>query len=66
VRGEKLFPPDEFAPIIGGVIHNLRGALDLAVAVIMRNAGLPFSDKNVQFPTAARLFTISGVISGSP
>jgi hypothetical protein len=50
VRGEEVFPHDEFAPIIGDVIHNLRDALDLAVSVIMRNAGE--SDEHVMFPTA--------------
>jgi hypothetical protein len=50
VRGKEVFPHDEFAPIIGDVIHNLRDALDLAVAVIMRNAGEP--DEHVYFPTA--------------
>ena len=50
VHGEDLFPHDEFAPIIGDVIHNLRDALDLAVSVIMRNA--QESDDNVYFPTA--------------
>ena len=48
-QGEEVFPHDEFAPIIGDVIHNLRDALDLAVSVIMRNAGR--SDRGVMFLT---------------
>jgi len=53
IRGKELFPHDEFAPFIGDVIHNLRDALDLAVAVIMRNARE--SDEHVMFPSADTL-----------
>jgi hypothetical protein len=50
-RGEDVFPHDEFSPIIGDIIHNLRDSLDLAVSILMRNVGEP--DVNVYFPTAS-------------
>lgn len=48
-RQKEPFSHDEFSPIIGDVIHNLRDALDLAACVLMRNAGR--SDQRVSFPT---------------
>jgi hypothetical protein len=58
-RGKEVLPHDEFAPVIGDAIHNMRDALDLAVSVIMRNAGK--SDKNVHFPIRGSLveFTLA-------
>ena len=56
-----MFPHDEFAPIIGDVIHNLRDALDLAVSVIMRNA--EESGENVMFPTADSLYDFGPVLA---
>jgi hypothetical protein len=49
-RGEEVMAHDNFAPIIGDAIHNMRDALDLAVSALMRQAGQ--SDEHVYFPTA--------------
>ena len=47
-RGKDLFAHDEFSPIISDALHNMRDALELAVSVLVRNAGA--SDKRVAFP----------------
>jgi hypothetical protein len=63
-RGEELFPHDEFSPIIGDVVHNLRDSLDLAVSVIMRNANR--TDANVQFPTSDSREAFCNAIKDGP
>ena len=63
-RGEKVFEHEQFSPIIGDAIHNLRDALDLAVSVLMRNAGLP--DANVYFPTGKTFDAFQKAVSGGP
>jgi hypothetical protein len=37
-RGNDMFPHDVFSTIIGDIVHNLHGALDLAISVCLRNA----------------------------
>jgi hypothetical protein len=64
MQGKELFPHDDFAPIIGDVIHNLRDALDLAVAVIMRNAGE--SDEHVYFPSGDTFDAFEKTIAKGP
>jgi hypothetical protein len=40
-RGKDLFPHDEFSPIIGAVVHNLRSSLDLAISALMKKYERP-------------------------
>jgi hypothetical protein len=47
--GQQTIDHREFSPMIGDVLHNLRDCLDLAMSVLMRNAGE--SDGGVYFPT---------------
>lgn len=61
-KGERRYDHEELSPIIGDAIHNLRDSLDLAVSVIMRNAGL--SDEHVMFPTAGSIEAFQEAISG--
>lgn len=48
-RGDHLFEYDGFSPIIGDVISNLHDGLEIAMSVLMRNAGE--RDTGIHFPT---------------
>lgn len=58
------FSHKELSPIIGDAIHNLRDFLDLAVSVLMRNAGE--SDENVMLPTADSRDAFHRAVAGGP
>lgn len=50
VGGDGLYSHEDLSPIVGDALHNLRDALELAIAVLVRNGGQ--SDAFVEFPTA--------------
>lgn len=52
-RGKDGFPHDEFSPIVGDIIHNLRQALDISVCTIVRLAKK--RDDRIYFPALESL-----------